>query len=33
MNRIDQIAWFLFLVALGAATVMLLVVTSVAILE
>ena len=33
MNRIDQIAWFLFLVALSAATVMLLVVTSVAILE
>jgi hypothetical protein len=33
MNRIDQIAWLLFLVALGGATVMLLVVTSIAILE
>jgi hypothetical protein len=33
MNRSDQIAWLLFLVALGTATVALLLATSVAILE
>jgi hypothetical protein len=33
MNRTDQIAWLLFLVALGAATVLLLIASSVAILE
>jgi len=33
MNRTDQIAWLLFLVALGTATVVLLVASSVAFLE
>jgi hypothetical protein len=33
MKRSDQIAWLLFLVALGSATVVLLVASSAAILE
>ena len=33
MNRTDQIAWLLFLVALGTATALLLIVSSVAFLE
>jgi hypothetical protein len=33
MHRSDQLAWLLFLVALGVATVFLLVASSVAILE
>ena len=33
MNRSDQIAWLVFLVALGIATAVLLVTSSVAILE
>jgi hypothetical protein len=33
MNRTDQLAWLFFLVALGLATVILLVVSSVAFLE